>query len=1115
MLTLGSGFPGAGQAQAPIVRDGTVGPAGPVNAAGGVYTIPASDGTSAGANLFHSFSNFNVPAATTVQFTDTGAPSAVANVISRVTGSNQTRIEGTLSNIPGANFYLLNPRGVFIGENAFIDVSGSFHVSSGDYIRFGDGGRFYADPARVSTFSTAEPAAFGFLGGNPSGGTRGTIEVSGSPFDAGFGFGIHVIPDGQAWSFVGGDVRIGWGDTQLAYLFSWAGRVNLVSVASAGEVQLTPTGVTLDGVSALGRVDIVEGSSFDVRDIYIRAGTLNIDDSYLASGVFTDTEGVIDVAVTGDATIGGAGGFWEAGFFSAAGAEFGGFGPGAPIRLAVSGTLAVDGIGSVQTLNRSFGTENAGAVDIVAGTVEIRNGGFVVSRNDAGSGTGGALRIESQTLRLSGDGPRSASAPDFFAFDATPGIAAYTTNGADAGSVSVTSSLLEVLGGAEVSARTFGAGRGGDLTIDVTEVRVSRGGAAAGGIAAESIGTQPGGGVIPTGDAGNLVIRAARLSLLDDNAQVSASTNSTGRAGAVTITATESVTTAGRNSGVFSSTRGKAAEIGAQPGDAGNVAITTPLLRMDGPGRIEAATSGDGSAGSVLLDVGRLELLGGAQVRSFSGQVLPGASAPDVGLGNAGTVSVRASESASLSGVSETGAPTSLSSQTRGPGAGGQVEVYTPLLTLADGALIGADTGGDGDAGAVYVEVDRATLSGGARISSDSGITVGGLDLLGTGEGGGVTLVARESASLSGSGTRVSTRTQGAGSGGVVTLQAGAIDLAGGAVIASDTSGTGDAGAVLLYGDTTRLSGSGTRVSTETRGTGAGGGVLIAGPSLQLQGGAVVSAETFGTGNAGAVVLEGGNVALAGSGTRVSTGTSGPGRGGDVEISGEQLSITSGASVSASSTGTGLAGNITIRLGDSLTMQGGSVTTQAVTSDGGNITITAPRLIHLRDSQITTSVESGTGGGGNIFIDPQFVVLQNSQIIANAFGGPGGNIRIVAGQLIADPSTLISASSALGIDGTVNIDAPDTNVSSALVALPESYLDASSLLQPSCGAARAGLSSLVEVGRGGLPPDPDGYLWSVDVDTKTVAPASRRTAARAAANPFEGALAFAGQGCRR
>ena len=135
------------------------------------------------------------------------------------------------------------------------------------------------------------------------------------------------------------------------------------------------------------------------------------------------------------------------------------------------------------------------------------------------------------------------------------------------------------------------------------------------------------------------------------------------------------------------------------------------------------------------------------------------------------------------------------------------------------------------------------------------------------------------------------------------------------------------------------------------------------------------------------------------------------------------------------------------------------------------------------DSQITTSVQSGAGGGGNIFIDPQFVILQNSQIIANAFGGPGGNIKIIAGQLIADPATAITASSALGIDGSVSIDAPDTDVSAGLAILPASFLDAASLLRAGCSGARAGMSSLVEVGRGGLPPDPDGYLPSLDLGT--------------------------------
>jgi large exoprotein involved in heme utilization and adhesion len=76
---------------------------------------------------------------------------------------------------------------------------------------------------------------------------------------------------------------------------------------------------------------------------------------------------------------------------------------------------------------------------------------------------------------------------------------------------------------------------------------------------------------------------------------------------------------------------------------------------------------------------------------------------------------------------------------------------------------------------------------------------------------------------------------------------------------------------------------------------------------------------------------------------------------------------------------------------------------------------------------------------------------------------------------------VISASSALGIDGSVNIDAPDSDVSAGLAVLPESFLDAASLMQANCGAARAGLSSLVEVGRGGVPSDPDDYLSSLDL----------------------------------
>ena len=49
--------------------------------------------------------------------------------------------------------------------------------------------------------------------------------------------------------------------------------------------------------------------------------------------------------------------------------------------------------------------------------------------------------------------------------------------------------------------------------------------------------------------------------------------------------------------------------------------------------------------------------------------------------------------------------------------------------------------------------------------------------------------------------------------------------------------------------------------------------------------------------------------------------------------------------------------------------------------------------------------------GGNITIDPEFVILQNSQIVANAFAGQGGNIQITAEAFLADPDSRVDASS--------------------------------------------------------------------------------------------------------
>jgi hypothetical protein len=114
--------------------------------------------------------------------------------------------------------------------------------------------------------------------------------------------------------------------------------------------------------------------------------------------------------------------------------------------------------------------------------------------------------------------------------------------------------------------------------------------------------------------------------------------------------------------------------------------------------------------------------------------------------------------------------------------------------------------------------------------------------------------------------------------------------------------------------------------------------------------------------------------------------------------------------------------------------------------------------------------------------------LDDSQILANAFGGPGGNINVTAdvflvnsgGQSPTSLAGIVEASSALSTPGTINIEATVTDVSGTVAQLPEAPLQATELLRAACAARFAGgkASSLVLGGRDGLPLQPGGLLPS-------------------------------------
>ncbi|MBE9134237.1 filamentous hemagglutinin N-terminal domain-containing protein, partial [Tychonema sp. LEGE 07196] len=118
--------------------------------------VPANDGTNTvvnqeqnrleirggqlsgnGANLFHSFSQFNLSEGQIANFITN--PN-IQNILGRISGGNVSVINGLISVSGGnSNLFLMNPAGIVFGQNATLNVPGSFLATTATQIGFGDG----------------------------------------------------------------------------------------------------------------------------------------------------------------------------------------------------------------------------------------------------------------------------------------------------------------------------------------------------------------------------------------------------------------------------------------------------------------------------------------------------------------------------------------------------------------------------------------------------------------------------------------------------------------------------------------------------------------------------------------------------------------------------------------------------------------------------------------------------------------------------------------------------------------------------------------------------------------------------------------------------------------
>jgi filamentous hemagglutinin family protein len=226
-----------------IKTDGSLGP--PAETLKGPdFKITADKGRQAGTNLFHSFKIFNIHKGESSTFS---GPANVKNIFNRVTGDSSSTIDGLLkSTIQGADFFIINPQGIFFGPDAKLELSGSFHASTANNIGFTDGTTFSVnnfDPN--ATLSVAAPQSFGFLGNN-----TGDISLQGAELS---------VQSGKEISLVGGNVAI-----TTSSVSALNGGVNIISRIAEGK---TPFNSSVDTeqtkvkVSKYGQVTISDSSN--------------------------------------------------------------------------------------------------------------------------------------------------------------------------------------------------------------------------------------------------------------------------------------------------------------------------------------------------------------------------------------------------------------------------------------------------------------------------------------------------------------------------------------------------------------------------------------------------------------------------------------------------------------------------------------------------------------------------------------------------------------------------------------------------------------------------------------------------------------------------------------
>ena len=661
--------------------------------------IQIEGGTRRGENLFHSFEEFSVPVGNTASFNNAVD---VQNIFSRVTSNSISEINGILEAQGAADLFLINSNGIVFGEDASLNIGGSFLATTAQSVHFEDGTQFNTTENQTAPLLTiTAPVGLGAIANSGQIINRSFALDSFGEFEAGLQvqpentialLGGEIILNGGALTADGGRVELGAvADENIVILNSddrgW--RLSYAEISSFEDINLSQS-----SISAIGDLS---------GDIQIQGKNINL----------TEASQVFSVAVGSNAG-----------------------------NLVIKGSESVVIKGAESLLSNEVeqtASGEEGILNIETKKLSILDGA-VVSTVASGQRLGVNLRISaSESVEIEGSGIAEDG-------EKLPSLL-FTEN---QGNLTLETKKLTVNNGSQIFTSTFGEGNAGNIIVIASDSILLQGRDAESKISS---------GIFAqvdeeaTGDGGSLSVQTSQLTILD-GAQISTAARNNGQGGDINIDVSDYVLLSGTSPLGDVETSRSNITASAQPGatsNSGNLELNTGLLIVEKGAALSANNRGTGQGGDANIDVDRAIVRDGGQIGA--GSLVDDDAVNDV-RGAGGNITIDASDSIEVVGTGTIRGETvnsTIFTRSEGTGDSGNLNIYTPNLTVADSGNIDVGATGTGEAGSLSINasdivLDRGSLTAKTRAGDRGNITLNNADTLLLDNNSQITTNATESA---------------------------------------------------------------------------------------------------------------------------------------------------------------------------------------------------------------------------------------------------------------------------------------------------------------------------------------------------------------------------------